>query len=352
MKTVHGMKGYRLLPVYFLIVLAVAAMSGVSSYAVDDPNTPVSNDESYIDGGAADALINPDAGVSGEASGRATQFEGGGEDAFAGLDELTKEVLEAEGVETAPLSPEELAEIEALEQIEPVANQVGAETILGVDTRLQVNPTTYPARATALITSSGGRCTGWLYGRDIVATAGHCVHSGGAGGNWYTNVRVYPGYNFPNAPYGSCTARRLHSVTGWTTSGDERFDYGAVKLNCSVGNAVGWFGHWWQTASLNGNNTIINGYPGDKQLTQWVSGDQVRSTDTYQIYYSNDTIGGVSGSPVWQDRPTGSSFCVGACVGGIHAYALHGSPPHRTYNHGTRLRQPVVANLVTWRNAP
>ncbi|HEY0698974.1 MAG TPA: hypothetical protein VGD43_14330, partial [Micromonospora sp.] len=90
----------------------------------------------------------------------------------------------------------------------------GTQSIIGADERYRINPTTgYPYRAVALITFSGGRCTGWLYGPDVVGTAGHCVHSGGSGGSWKTNVVVYPGYNGSGgAPYGSCTAKSLHSV--------------------------------------------------------------------------------------------------------------------------------------------
>ena len=127
-----------------------------------------------------------------------------------------------------------------------------------------------------LITFTGGRCSGWLYGNDIVATAGHCVHDGGPGGNWKQNVQVFPGRNGNSSPYGSCTARRLHSVNGWVNSSNEEYDYGAIKLNCSIGNTTGWFGYWWQSASLNNGGSIINGYPGDKPLTQWKSADSVR----------------------------------------------------------------------------
>jgi glutamyl endopeptidase len=61
----------------------------------------------------------------------------------------------------------------------------------------------------------------------------------------------------------------------------------------------------------------------------------------------------MSGSPVWQDRPPGSAFCSnGPCVMAIHAYGLHGASPHDAFNHGTRIREPVFNNLITWRNAP
>jgi glutamyl endopeptidase len=226
---------------------------------------------------------------------------------------------------------------------------------IGTDTRFRTYTNAFPARAIALITFSRGYCTGWFYGPNVVATAGHCVHSGGSGGTWRTNVRVYPGYNAGSAPYGSYPAKWLASVAGWTQNADERYDYGVVKLSTNVGNTVGWFGFWWQSGSLRGLPAVIAGYPGDKSPTQsqWIGTDQVRVMQERQVFYKNDTFGGQSGSAVWHDRPAGSSFCAnGPCAYAIHAYGLHGSAPHSDHNHGTRIVQAVFDNLVAWRNAP
>lgn len=239
------------------------------------------------------------------------------------------------------------------------ATAIGTESIFGPDDRIPITPTTsYPARAVVQITLDGGaHCTGWLYGPDVVATAGHCVHSGGPTGSWYTGrLVVWPGRDGGFAPYGFCTARQLFSVMGWTVNRDEAYDYGAIKLNCTVGYTVGWFGYWWQAASLGGTSTLVNGYPGDKPFgTQW-RGDYVARvvavSETNQIFYSNDTVGGMSGSPVYQYRSVGSAFCVGYCSMAIHAYGFHDGYPHGTYNHGTRITEARFNNLVAWRNAP
>lgn len=306
----------------FLMTLALALNTiNVQTASAMDPNTPIASDGSTI-----------------KSTEGASNLQG--ENGFSGTGISTRNWrLE---------SAEDFANLVALP--DPADN--GTESIIGVDSRVLVNPTTtYPARAVVLVTFTGGRCTGWLYGKDIVATAGHCVHSG-PGGTWKTNVRVYPGRNGILSPYGVCTAKRLHSVTGWTVSGNEAYDYGAIKLNCTIGNTTGWFGFWWQSASLTGLSTRTNGYPGDKPLTQWRSLDFVRSTGTSQIFYQNDTVGGQSGSPVYQLRATGSAFCTGYCSMAIHAYGLHGSVPHSTNNHGTRINQSVFNNLVAWRNLP
>ena len=225
-------------------------------------------------------------------------------------------------------------------------------SIIGADNRTRVHPTTtYPARAVVLITYDGGRCSGWLYGNNIVATAGHCVNSGGSdgsGGNWRTNIRVYPGRDGNSfAPFGSCGAKRLFSVDGWINQSDERYDYGAIKLDCTVGDTTGWFGYHSQPAGLKNMSTTLPGYPGDKPLTQWQSTGQVDVTRANQIFYMNDAIAGQSGGPVYFNR----AFCGGPCAMAIHAYGLHGSPPHSEFNHGTRITEEVFDNLYAWKKA-
>lgn len=241
-----------------------------------------------------------------------------------------------------------------------VASQVagfaglGVQSIILPDTRVRVTPTTvYPASASVMISLNGVRnCSGWMLGPNLAVTAGHCVHTGGSGGTWHPTgaIAVWPGRDGTLAPYGSCAATNLFSVVGWTQNGDEQFDYGAVQLNCGIGNTTGWYGMFWQTASLNGLASTINGYPQDKPAgptingQQWQSVDQIRVTETRQVFYFNDTLGGMSGSPVYQVNRPGCGMCAMA----IHAYGLHGSAPHSNHNHGTRIVEAVFNNLLTW----
>ncbi len=222
----------------------------------------------------------------------------------------------------------------------PQGGMISPLSIIGPDGRYQITGTTaYPYRAIVHVTSSIGGCSGWLIGANTVATAGHCIHNGA----WATNVVVYPGRNGSSTPYGSCTASRLYSVTGWTTNRDRNYDYGAIKLNCTIGNTTGWFGFRWQSASLTGQPSYTAGYPGDKPYgTMWRSDDQVRTTQTYRLYYANDTIGGQSGSVVWNNEASCST-----CGIAIHAYGVDGTG----YNGGTRITQQVYNNLVTWRDS-
>lgn len=249
----------------------------------------------------------------------------------------------------APAGQDSASDFAVLLKIKPVGGQNGAESVIGTDTRKLVNPTTvYPARANVLITFSAGRCSGWLIGADTVVTAGHCVHSGGTAGTWYaaSGYTVYPGKNGSLSPYGSCKVRRLYSVSGWTSGKLDDYDYGALKLNCKIGNTVGYFGFFWTSSDLVGTAATITGYPGDKPLTQWISSDKIALAIGRRLYYSMDTFGGNSGSPIYYNR-TGCGYCGMA----IHNYGIYGSYPGNTYNHGTRIGSADFNNLMGWKNA-
>jgi len=314
-------------------VLFACASIAVAQIAQIDPQTPVSSD--------GRVSPRPEAAMSSAVS---ESFEGLGPALTrigAQFDETGAVVDGAEEV------TESAQDVWALWQAGATSPRgLWGGSIIGTDSRILVSPTTvFPARAIGLVTFTGGFCTGWLIGKDTVVTAGHCVHSGGSGGTWRTSVRFYPGRNGSSAPYGSCTARLLHSVTGWTGSADERYDYGSIKLNCTVGNTTGWFGFFSQSATLTGLPTTVAGYPDDKPLTQWKATGTVAVTQDRQLFYKNDTRPGQSGSPVYYNR----SGC-GICSMAIHAYGVHGASPHSTNNHGTRIISAVYNNLLAWKN--
>lgn len=308
-------------------LLSLSAIVGIASLAPHPAIAAGSHMAVSNDGAGLEAFV-------GEATTSSVPARGSGKRSL--------EALFSEGVD---VSMETAAEFKRLVESRVPGQELVPEVILGSDMRQRVYTNRYPARAQVLVTGKFGtstyRCSGVMINKDTVATAGHCVHSSNTK-VWANTVVVYPGRNGSSLPYGSCTAKRLYSVTGWTVSKNEEYDYGAIKLNCTVGNTVGWFGY--TTAVPTGFPSIVQGYPGDKPLDQWLSADRVATVTTRQLFYRNDTVGGMSGSPVWYDLN-------GPYLIGIHAYGTHGIAPHSTHNHGTRITTEVANNLTSWKNA-
>lgn len=321
-----------------LIICLTASLVALSAplFAAEDLHTPVSNNGTYGRSSSSASIDHA------ENNAEILPFQGSGP--------LT-EAARTQGM----LAAAEIKSIQTLKPASPANSNI--ESVIDYDSRTRIySGAELASRATALITfdtpSGSYYCTGWFYGPDVVATAGHCVHTGGSGGAWSTNVQVYPAYDAGAAPYGSSTAATLYSVTGWTVSGSSQYDYGVIKLNSALGNSTGWFGTFWQTASLNKYPSILIGYPGDKSpyQSQWMSSDNVKASSARNVFYQNDTYGGQSGSAVWQDRPNSAKACYGGpCAYAIHAYGYGGSGAAATNNSGTRINKFVFNNLYNWR---
>lgn len=123
----------------------------------------------------------------------------------------------------------------------------------------RINPTTVqPQRRVAHIADQGvagvagdsGECTGFLVDPNFLVTAGHCVNEGGHNGTrgrWYSGFVVTPAKNGGSNPYGSCKTIKRYTTVAWADHSDSRFDYGGLKLDCNIGNQVGWFGYYYST---------------------------------------------------------------------------------------------------------
>ncbi len=222
-----------------------------------------------------------------------------------------------------------------------------AENVHGVDNRTQITGTSvFPWRALAslLITAADNSTwigTGWFVGPQTLMTAGHCVYIKNSGvpgrDGWVKKIQAMPGRNGSNLAYGSVTSSSFKSVSAWTSSGDEQFDYGAIVIPTNLGNTVGWFGYQvLSDGDLTASVVNIAGYPGDKPAgTLWFQSNKVASVGPRKV--DIDTAGGQSGAPVWR-LVNGSRYGVA-----VHAYGGD------TTNSGTRITSPVADNIAAWK---
>jgi V8-like Glu-specific endopeptidase len=148
-----------------------------------------------------------------------------------------------------------------------------------------------------------------------------------------------PGRNGTTLPYGSVTSSNFRTVTGWTNSGDENYDYGAIIIPTELGSTVGWFGFGvYADSDLLSSVSNISGYPGDKPAgTQWFDSRGLASVTNQKVFYDIDSAGGQSGSAVFRII-NGNRMAVA-----IHAYG------GAVTNSGTRINTEVYNNLVTWK---
>jgi glutamyl endopeptidase len=224
-----------------------------------------------------------------------------------------------------------------------------AETVHGPDNRIQITTTSaFPWRTNAslLITAADNSQwigTGWFIGPHTLATAGHVVfikNSGVPGRDgWVKRIQVMPGRNGNTLPYGSVTSSNFRSVTGWTNSGDQNFDYGAIVIPTNLGNTTGWYGFGvYPDAELLNSVGNITGYPGDKPVgTLWYDAHKIAAVNGRKVYYDIDSAGGQSGSAVYR-----------VINGGRYGVAIH-AYGGATTNSGTRIIQEVFNNLMAWK---
>ncbi|MGH8877589.1 MAG: trypsin-like serine protease, partial [Stackebrandtia sp.] len=237
---------------------------------------------------------------------------------------------------------------------------IGTKSIFEPDGRTRSTTSWAPASATVQMTylnDAGDRvqfCTGFMISPDTVATAGHCVYDL-ENDEWISGrgFLAFPGRDgVDSAPYGSCAAESFHAVDLLTEEGNREYDYGAVKLDCEVGTSTGTYGYFWQSDSLDDFRAVTRGYPADQEYgTQWSADDRIRETHDRQVFHRADTVGGQSGSPLydWLDR------CSGPCVMAVHAQGCRtdGEPcndsdtPFTNHNYGPRITEEAYQFLQT-----
>lgn len=152
------------------------------------------------------------------------------------------------------------------------------------------NGGTYACSASALNSDS----------KQMVVTAGHCVH-GGSGGTWMTNWVYVPRYRSGARPFGTFAAKQMRTFNAWINSSDLRRDVAMVTtwpLNGNkIVNVTGGHGMSWNFSRT--QPITIFGYPGnfDNGELQWTCTGTTRAATDGGIELQCNFGGGSSGGP-------------------------------------------------------
>lgn len=160
-------------------------------------------------------------------------------------------------------------------------------------------------------------CSASVIQRRVVATAGHCVHSGTAAG-FHSNWVFVPAFRDGVAPLKQWFWRYVITTATWAGGGGgvpNAADYAMIEFAdqsmtpggplVKLGNVTGWLG--WQTLSLLNNHTSKLGYPCNLdgcQKMQNVTSTSFRATAPNNVEYGSDARGGQSGGPWVQNFAT------------------------------------------------
>ena len=183
-------------------------------------------------------------------------------------------------------------------------------------------------------TDSGANyvCSGTVVsssGRNLVLTAGHCVHDGP--GQFHTNWSFVPAYDNGGRPYGTFAATALFTTEDWAASGEFGRDVGVARVSTAFPAAVGSRGVATNTGSAAaqvGRRRDAFGYPAAGKF----SGGVLRFCDSFvsrvdtssnpdTIAIPCDMTGGSSGGG-WVDDQTGSSTA--GQVVSLNSYGYNG----------------------------
>jgi len=305
----------------------------------------VSNmEEAATSGTKKSATVPPSEGTAAKSAKPAAN----GSESVAGFKLMAAENATEAAAAVKPKAPDtsKLLDIGAASFGAPV---MSIETVHGFDNRVQITSTaSYPwsAMASLLITAADNSQwigSGWFISPRTLITAGHVVFIKGSGvpgrDGWVKRIQVMPGRNGASLPFGSVTSTAFRSVTGWTVSGNEQFDYGAIILPTPLGTSTGTLGYGnYSDADLLNTVGNIAGYPGDQPSgTLWYDARRIAAVGPRKVHYDIDTAGGQSGAAVYR-IVNGKRFAIA-----VHAYG------GATTNSGTRINGEVFANFNAWR---
>jgi V8-like Glu-specific endopeptidase len=218
------------------------------------------------------------------------------------------------------------------------------------DTRYEILTNTWtPVKQAGLLEiGTMGSCSAALIGPRTILTAGHCVHEG-AGGDWYSGFRFYPGRissDISSASSSYYTWSNAMSFVGWTVDGNYDWDIALIQLSSSPN--IGYISMGYDTSINDDWYVYSKGYPGDKNYgSMWSTSDYIYKAYTNQLWTDDsDTYYGHSGAP-WYAYPSYLTYPrIFAAHSGFGTY--NGTP----YNRHTRITSTKFTAFCTWINDP
>lgn len=172
---------------------------------------------------------------------------------------------------------------------------------------------TYPYRPNGkLFFTIPGRgdthCSAAVIGPRLIATAGHCVHSGSGGQDgFYENFLFVPSHHRGDAPFGEWDWAYVITTGPWSVSGGDvpnRADFAILEAVDNlfdgrvrkIGEVTGWLG--WRTNALFPNHTKKIGYPQNLdqgEIQHQVDSESFSRAEQGTVLYGSDMSGGSSG---------------------------------------------------------
>lgn len=156
--------------------------------------------------------------------------------------------------------------------------------------------------------------------KNLVMTAGHCVHSGSEG-DWHRNIVFAPAYYEGPSSYGLWNYRSVRTLNGWINSSNSNYDQAFLTVFPKGGrnliNVVGGNGLSWNYSQAQ-SNVRISGYPAQNpyngELPYSCYGNTYkRSAFSDDAYMNCSMNGGASGGPWFRsmiDEDLGYVFAV------------------------------------------
>lgn len=180
--------------------------------------------------------------------------------------------------------------------------------ILGEDTRTKVMDTTKAPYSSIVYISKadGGFGSGTVIGKNKVLTAAHVVTSLKTSSD-ISRANVSPARNGYYYPYGSFKIESIDMHTGWTVQNNRDHDVAVVTLKPnSNGKNIGEVVPIILVTNVPNIPVVtkgkLPGYSQDKYGELWEGRGSIISQTAERLYYDMDSVGGTSGSPVYNEN--------------------------------------------------